>query len=189
MTKGANYGWPLAEGVCDGCGFVNPIYTYAHTPPPAKAGSITGVMVYTDDICSARSTRTRSSSRTTRWAGSRNSPSTPPTPASSASRCSTMQAGTTVKLAQGPDGNIYQLNIFPGELSMIAPSGGNRAPSAVITATPSNGLSPLTLSFSSQGSSDPDPNTTLTYSWNFGDGTTSTVANPTIPTRSTVPTT
>ena len=28
------------------------------------------------------------------------------------------QAGTTVKLAQGPDGNIYQLTIFPGELSV-----------------------------------------------------------------------
>jgi hypothetical protein len=31
------------------------------------------------------------------------------------------QAGTTVKLAQGPDGNIYQLTIYPGELLRIAP--------------------------------------------------------------------
>ena len=88
------------------------------------------------------------------------------------------QAGTTVKLAQGPDGNIYQLNIFPGELSRIAPSGGNRAPTAVITATPDNGFAPLTVNFSSQGSSDPDPDTTLTYAWNFGDGTTSTRSQP-----------
>ena len=88
------------------------------------------------------------------------------------------QAGTTVKLAQGPDGNIYQLTIYPGELSVIAPSGGNRAPTAVITATPSNGLAPLAVNFSSQGSSDPDPDTTLTYAWDFGDGTTSTAANP-----------
>ena len=47
VTPGANYGWPLAEGLCDGCGFVNPIYAYPHTPPPAQAGSITSVMVYT----------------------------------------------------------------------------------------------------------------------------------------------
>ena len=36
------------------------------------------------------------------------------------------QSGAVVKLSQGPDGNIYQLNIYPGELSIIAPSGGNR---------------------------------------------------------------
>ncbi len=40
---------------------------------------------------SARSTRTRSSSRITRWVGSRNSPSIRPTPASSASGCSTIR--------------------------------------------------------------------------------------------------
>ena len=88
------------------------------------------------------------------------------------------QAGTTVKLAQGPDGNIYQLKIYPGVLSRHRPVGWQPGTKAVITATPGNGLAPLAINFSSQGSSDPDPNTTLTYAWNFGDGTTSTAANP-----------
>ncbi|MBI3689494.1 MAG: PKD domain-containing protein, partial [Mycolicibacterium aromaticivorans] len=32
-------------------------------------------------------------------------------------------AGSTVKLAPGPDGTIYQLTIFPGELSILSPAG------------------------------------------------------------------
>jgi PKD repeat protein len=80
------------------------------------------------------------------------------------------QAGTTVKLVQGPDGNLYQLTIYPGELSRIAPSGGNVAPTAVITATPNNGLAPLTVNFSSDGSNDTE-SPTPTYAWNFGTAT------------------
>lgn len=178
VTAGGNYGWPLAEGVCDGCAYVNPIYTYAHTPPPEKAGSITAVMVYTDtEFGPEYQNKVFIADYTLGWIKELTFDSTYSSFISEKTFDS--NAGTVVKLAQGPDGNIYQLNIFPGELSMIAPSGGNRAPSAVITASTDSGLSPLTVNFSSQGSSDPDPNTTLTYSWDFGDGSTSTAANPT----------
>lgn len=44
-------------------------------------------------------------------------------------------AGATVNLAQGADSNLYQLTIYPGELSVISPSGGNRAPTAVLDAS------------------------------------------------------
>lgn len=52
------------------------------------------------------------------------------------------------------------------------------APIAVAKATtPSTGSAPLAVSFSSTGSYDPD-GTLAAYDWDFGDGTTSTVANP-----------
>jgi len=84
-----------------------------------------------------------------------------------------------VFLSKGPDGNLYWLAIGSGTIYRIRYSGSaNRPPTAVATATPSNGLSPLQVSFSSAGSSDPDGNT-LTYSWNFGDGSAvSTSPNP-----------
>jgi len=54
----------------------------------------------------------------------------------------------------------------------------NQPPVAVVSASPTNGVSPLTVIFSSAGSYDPE-GATLTYSWTFGDGGTSTSANPT----------
>jgi len=52
----------------------------------------------------------------------------------------------------------------------------NDAPTASASA-PANTES-LTVSFSSANSFDPDSGDTLRYSWNFGDGNSSTVANP-----------
>ncbi|MBX3278173.1 MAG: PKD domain-containing protein [Acidobacteria bacterium] len=53
----------------------------------------------------------------------------------------------------------------------------NQLPTAVASATPTAGYAPLTVAFSSAGSSDPD-GTIVGYSWNFGNGATSTAANP-----------
>ena len=55
---------------------------------------------------------------------------------------------------------------------------GNTPPVAAIAATPLSGSTPLTVSFSSAGSSDIN-NDPLTIAWVFGDGTGSTLANPT----------
>jgi len=89
--------------------------------------------------------------------------------------------------AFGPDGAYYVLDYGTGYFNGDANSalyrfdyvgGGNRAPSASASANKTSGAAPLTVVFSSAGSSDPEGGA-LTYSWNFGDGTTSTAANPT----------
>ena len=50
-------------------------------------------------------------------------------------------------------------------------------PVVAATATPSQGPAPLIVNFSSAGSSDPEGQP-LAYLWTFGDGSTSTAANP-----------
>ncbi|MCA2218680.1 PQQ-dependent sugar dehydrogenase [Jidongwangia harbinensis] len=89
--------------------------------------------------------------------------------------------------AFGPDGALYVLDYGTGYFNGDANSalyrfdylaGANRAPTAVAAANRTSGQAPLTVAFSSAGSSDPEGGT-LRHSWAFGDGTTSTAANPT----------
>jgi glucose/arabinose dehydrogenase/PKD repeat protein len=91
--------------------------------------------------------------------------------------------GTQVMdMAFGPDGALYVLDYGTGAnnqaLWRVEYIGGtNRNPVARAAADRTSGPSPLTVNFSSAGSSDPEGGA-LTYAWNFGDGTTSTAANP-----------
>ncbi|MFE9184519.1 ThuA domain-containing protein [Micromonospora haikouensis] len=86
----------------------------------------------------------------------------------------------------GPDGALYLIEWGSGfggnndnsGVYRIDYTAGSRAPIAQASADPTSGPAPLTVNFSSAGSRDPDGGT-LTYSWKFGDGQTSTEANPT----------
>ncbi|MGI5292170.1 lectin [Nonomuraea polychroma] len=92
-------------------------------------------------------------------------------------------SGTQVMdMAFGPDGALYVLDYGTGNnnqaLYRIEHIGNaNRNPIAKASADKTSGPAPLTVNFSSAGSSDPEGGA-LTYSWHFGDGTTSTAANP-----------
>ncbi len=61
---------------------------------------------------------------------------------------------------------------------LSTPPPSNLPPSAAAAATPSSGETPLSVAFSSAGSFDPD-GAIVAFAWNFGDGATSTVPNPT----------
>ena len=78
--------------------------------------------------------------------------------------------GVPVSTEVGPDGLLYYADYVTGAIRRIVYSG----PVAVASATPRWGYSPLQVGFSSAGSSGQS----LSYSWDFGDGGTSTAANP-----------
>ncbi|MFI6938788.1 PQQ-dependent sugar dehydrogenase [Streptomyces sp. NPDC050418] len=82
----------------------------------------------------------------------------------------------------GPDGALYVLDYGTGSgnqalyrIEYLA--GSNRSPVAKAAADRTSGALPLTVKFSSAGSSDPEGQP-LTHHWDFGDGSTSTEANP-----------
>ena len=177
INKGGNYGWPNVEGICSGCPYVNPVFVYPHTDPPAKAGSITSTLLYSGSSFSSEyqnaffyADYTLGFIRYLKFDSNFESVIS--------DNSFDTEAGTTVQLSQGPDGNIYKLTFYPGTLSVIAPSGGNRSPVADINPSTIAGLGPLTVNFDSTKSSDPDGDE-LSYLWDFGDGNSSTDASPT----------
>jgi PKD repeat protein len=62
--------------------------------------------------------------------------------------------------------------------SVVITVNANTPPTAVLNATPQSGAKPLVVNFSSAGSTDGD-GTIASYAWDFGNGGTSTAANPT----------
>ncbi|WP_155057478.1 PQQ-dependent sugar dehydrogenase [Streptomyces blattellae] len=94
--------------------------------------------------------------------------------------------GTQVMdMAFGPDGALYVLDYgtawFGGNensgLYRIENATDGHSPVAQASASVTSGQAPLKVRFSSEGTSDQDGDA-LTYSWDFGDGSTSTAANP-----------
>ncbi|MFZ4719297.1 MAG: PKD domain-containing protein [Ilumatobacteraceae bacterium] len=80
----------------------------------------------------------------------------------------------------GTDGGAGTVGNAGGSGLRVARTPANTAPTASATATPNSGKTPLTVVFSSAGSSDPD-GSIVSYEWNFGDG--SPVSNAPNPTK------
>ena len=84
--------------------------------------------------------------------------------------------GLGVKLSS--DGDVFVVSESPQTVFRYPQSGSaNHPPTAIASADTSAGPAPLNVNFSSVGSADPD-GSIASYAWSFGDGQTSTAANP-----------
>jgi glucose/arabinose dehydrogenase len=181
-TQGSNYGWPCYEGNGPQPLFQNyvqcqqlpasavtpPVYTYDHSFGSAAIGGpvYTGT-VYPQQYRNNFFFADYSGNWIQRLVLDANGLPVNVLPFAT-------NAGAPVTLEQGPDGLIYYISFTTGQIRRIRFNGV----AAVANVTPSYGYSPLATTFSSAGSSDSGGGT-LSYLWDFGDGTTSTLANPT----------
>ena len=75
-------------------------------------------------------------------------------------------AADPVDIQIGPGGDLFYVDLNFGTIRRISFESANSPPVAVATANPASGITPLTVSFSGTGSSDPDGGT-LTYAWDL----------------------
>ena len=200
-----NFGWPCIEGnsdhpgsynqlnVCGGLysggGATSPYFSYLHgenvvgeTCQTGSGSSISGLSFYTGTSYPAQfqgSLFFADYSRQCIWVMMRGGNGLPdPTNVQPFIN----GAAGPVQLRTGPNGDLFYVDFTGGRLHRIVytGTGTNRAPTAAITADPTTGNVPLTVSFSGTGSTDPDDDP-LTYAWDLdGDGAydDSTAAEP-----------
>ncbi len=120
VTAGGNYGWWPGEGPCEDCGYINPIYAYQRD---ALGAALTSVLVYTG---STFDPSFGGKVFIADWARGWIKVLTCAEDYSSCGDPTTFDAnaGSSVNLLQGPDGNIYQVtyDLFkPGTINRISP--------------------------------------------------------------------
>jgi uncharacterized protein (TIGR03437 family) len=189
---GADYGWNVREGFCVNgsttqcpptnptpAGMTEPLYAYRHgstLPGTQTSGcrSITGgafvpngawpaeydnTYLFADYVCGAIFALRRNGSTVTVSDFVRN-----------------LGNSSAVHLRFGPFGDsqalYYTTYAGGGQVRRVASATStNQPPTAVISANPTSGATPLQVTFSAAGSGDPNAGDTLTYFWNFGDST------------------
>ncbi|HEX5716935.1 MAG TPA: PQQ-dependent sugar dehydrogenase [Thermoanaerobaculia bacterium] len=184
-TAGADYGWNLCEGAhnnnsdaaCSNAppGHVPPVFDYRHgvvipgTTSPTSCNSITGGAFVPDGV----------------WPGFDGSymfgdfvcgeifEASGGGPWTAADFGQAL--GNVTVLIFGPHGSggraLYYAT-FGGEVRRIFyEEAGNAPPAAAAAVDTASGSLPLSVTFDATGSSDPNPGDTLTYFWDFGDGT------------------
>jgi PKD repeat protein len=143
----------------------------ANQPPVAAANATptAGQVPLTVSFSSAASTDPDGTIVSYAWAFGDGNTSSLPNPVYTYSAVGTYTATLTVT----DDNGATDIDTVTIEVNPVP----NVPPTAAASATPPSGKVPLTVSFSSAGSTDPD-GSIVSYAWDFGDGGTSSLANP-----------
>jgi glucose/arabinose dehydrogenase len=184
-ARGANFGWPACEGSCGVSGMTNPVYSYRHD---GRDASITGGFVYRGSQFPAEyrgdyffADYAQNWIKRMSFDASGNVSAVRNFEPADGSQDGPY--GEPVALAEGPDGALYYVDTGPftadnaGSIRRVRNVAADQPPTAVAAADKTSGAAPLTVGFSSAGSADPEGRP-LTYRWDFGDGASSTAANP-----------
>ncbi|MDS0300453.1 PQQ-dependent sugar dehydrogenase [Halogeometricum sp. S1BR25-6] len=184
--KGANYGWPDCEGVCENPDYNDPIFSYLHGETPGGAnddpsgdgygaavtvGPVYGadmfpeeydnVLFYSDYNDRLIKYLVLSDDGTEVVAGPYNFDK---------------GTGALVSTKVGPDGALYGTQLGRGQIVRYVYESGNKAPQVdSASATPESGAAPLDVTFDASAS-DPEGDD-LSYTWHFGDGETASGAS------------
>ena len=150
----------------------NPPAGVANLPPVAQASAAptNGSAPLTVSFSSAGSSDPEGAALTYSWAFGDGGTSTTANPSHTYSSAGTYSAQLSVS-----DGT-NAVSSTPITIRVTV-AGSNQPPIVAAAATPTSGIASLTVAFSSAGSYDPE-GSSLTYNWNFGDGSTSTAASP-----------